>query len=205
MYPEEAYIPLSALQHYLFCPRQCGLIHLHQVWSENSLTAEGRILHEKADSNKAEKRRSLKTAYSLKISSRRLGLSGQADVVEFVRAEHTVTPIEYKRGRPKSHEADRVQLCAQGLCLEEMLGLKIEKGALYYGQTRRRQEVIFDEELRRLTEKTALATHTLFDSGCLPPAKHFAGCEACSLSSLCMPRLKLDKGRNFIESLRCEP
>ncbi len=203
MYSEEEYIPLSALQHYIFCPRQCGLIHLHQVWSENFLTAEGRILHEKADSKKVEKRRSLKTVYSLKISSRRLGLSGQADVVEFI--ENTAMPIEYKRGRPKSHEADRVQLCAQALCLEEMLGLQIEKGALYYGQTRRRREVIFDEELRRLTGKTALATHTLFDSGRLPPARHFAGCEACSLASICMPRLSLDKGRKFIESLRCEP
>lgn len=203
MYPEEAWLPLSALQHYLFCPRQCGLIHLHQVWSENSLTAEGRIMHEKADSNKAEKRRSLKTVYSLKIASRRLGLSGQADVVEFF--EGTATPVEYKRGRPKAHSADRVQLCAQGLCLEEMLGVSIEKGALYYGQTRRRQEVIFDDALRRLTEDTAKAVHALFDSDSLPPAKYFAGCDGCSLLHICMPKLPLGKGRKFIESLRAEP
>ncbi len=205
VYSEESFVPLSALQHYVFCPRQCGLIHLHQMWSENALTAEGRILHEKADSNKAEKRRHRKTVYSLKIASSRLGLAGQADVVEFFAEENTAMPIEYKRGRPKSHEADRVQLCAQALCLEEMLGIRIEKGALYYGQVRRRQEVVFDEGLRRLTIDTARAVHALFDSGRLPPAKFFAGCESCSLASLCLPRLSLDKGRRFIESLRCEP
>lgn len=204
MYSEDQYIPLSALQHYIFCPRQCGLIHLHQMWSENTLTAEGRILHDKADSNKAEKRRDIKTVYSLKIASSRLGLSGQADVVEFLLAENKASPIEYKRGRPKSHKADRVQLCAQALCLEEMLEIKIERGALYYGQTRRRQEVVFDEELRSLTENTARAVHSLMESGRLPPPKYFAGCESCSLKPGCLPHLDTDKGINFIEALRGE-
>lgn len=202
MYTEEQYIPLSSLQHYVFCPRQCGLIHLQQVWAENARTAEGRIMHEKADSGAAEKRRDRKTVFSLPIASARLGLAGQADAVEFLLSEKKAYPVEYKRGRPKSHEADHVQLCAQAICLEEMLGIAIEEGAMYYGETRRRQPVIFSEELRALTERTAAAVHGMLDSGQLPAAKYSARCEACSLLEPCMPRLAPGKGHRFVESLR---
>lgn len=161
-------------------------------------------MHEKVDSGQAEKRRNVKTVCSLKIASARLGLAGQADVVEFYLAENKAMPIEYKRGRPKKNDADRVQLCAQALCLEEMLGIQVEKGALYYGRVRRRQEVVLDDDLRNLTVATARAVHTMMESGRLPRPEFFAGCESCSLMSACLPRLDAGKGRNFIEALRGE-
>ncbi len=122
MYPESDYIMLSALQHYLYCPRQCALIHLEQVWVENRFTAEGRVLHERADSKEAIKQGRVRTVRTLPIASARLGLSGQADVVEF-HEDGSVFPVEYKRGRPKANRCDEVQLCAQALCLEEMLSV----------------------------------------------------------------------------------
>ena len=143
MYDEADYIMLSALQHYLYCPRQCALIHLEQVWAENRFTAEGRVLHERADSEEKARQGRVRTVRTLPIASARLGLSGQADVVEF-HADGSVYPVEYKRGRPKANRCDEVQLCAQALCLEEMLRLRIESGALFYGEKRRRKAVAFD-------------------------------------------------------------
>jgi len=185
-------IPLSALQHMLFCPRQCALIHLEQQWEENRYTAEGRILHERADHLGHERRRGIHTAMALPLASEVLGLTGVADVVEFdeTRQPHVVRPIEYKRGRPKAHRADEVQLCAQALCLEEMLSLRIEEGALYYGKTRRRKTVTFDEELRTLTLRIIAETRALFDSNRTPSATYEPKrCDHCSLINACQPQV----------------
>jgi CRISPR-associated exonuclease Cas4 len=152
---EDALIPLSALQHYLFCPRQCALIHVEQLWVENGATADGRILHETVDSGRPERRPGVRILRGLALRSLALGVSGKADVVELTGKQAIPVPIEYKRGRPKAHRADEVQLCAQAICLEEAFGTKIPAGALFYGATRRRTDVAFDAELRALTAQIA--------------------------------------------------
>lgn len=187
MYDESDYIMLSALQHYLYCPRQCALIHLEQIWAENRFTAEGRVLHERPDSGRAQKQGSIRSVRTLPIRSERLGLSGQADVVEF-HDDDTVFPIEYKRGQPKKDRCDEVQLCAQALCLEEMLHIQIMEGALYYGQNRRRHPVKFDFELRRLTQMTVAHVHELLSSGVTPKAIYAKKCDQCSLLAGCLPK-----------------
>lgn len=187
MYNEADYILLSALQHYLYCPRQCALIHLEHIWAENRFTAEGRVLHERADSKKSEWQGSVRIVRTLPIRSGRLGLSGQADVVEF-HDDGTVFPVEYKRGRPKTNRCDEVQLCAQALCLEEMLDVRIEEGALFYGQQRRRRTVAFDEELRKLTETVIARVHQMLECGTTPQAEYAKKCEQCSLAAACLPK-----------------
>lgn len=184
-------VPISALQHYLYCDRQCALIHIERIWQENRHTAEGRILHERADRYGHEQRRGVHTAMALPLAHECLGLVGYADIVEFEGEEtnRRVRPIEYKRGRPKQHRADEVQLCAQALCLEDMLGVQIEEGALFYGQTRRRENVMFDGTLRTLTEATARAVHDLLSSGQTPRAIYESRkCDRCSLIEHCQPQ-----------------
>jgi len=184
-------IPISALQHYLYCPRQYALIHVERLWAENRHTAEGRVLHDRADTPGAEQRRGVRTVMAMPLAALSLGIAGVADVVEF-RAEGSVSvpcPVEYKRGRPKAHRADEVQLCAQGLCLEEMLACTVPEGALFYGQTRRRHVVAFDEPLRALTLQIIKAVRSVFDSRMTPSASYDARrCDACSLIDLCRPR-----------------
>jgi len=187
MYDEADYIMLSALQHFMFCPRQCALIHIEQQWAENRYTAEGKVLHERADSNKSEWQGEVRIVRSLPLCSQQLGLSGQADVVEF-HGDGRVYPVEYKRGKPKAARCDEVQLCAQALCLEEMLNLSIESGALFYGQRRRRTAVLFDAELRRLTAQVIEQTHRLVQGQKTPSASYAKKCDACSLLSLCLPK-----------------
>ena len=187
MISESDYIMLSALQHYQFCPRQCALIHIEQQWAENRYTAEGKVLHERADSNKSERSGSVRIVRTLPICSQQYGLSGQADVVEF-NDDGRVYPVEYKRGKPKTNRCDEVQLCAQALCLEEMLELQIESGALFYGQKRRRKEVLLDVELRDLTQEIISKTHQLIQRGITPVAEYGKKCDACSLFSLCLPK-----------------
>jgi CRISPR-associated exonuclease Cas4 len=187
MYPESDFIMLSALQHYLYCPRQCALIHVEQVWIENRFTAEGRVLHERADSGEKVRQSGIRSVRTLPICSHRLGISGQADVVEF-HADGTVLPVEYKRGKPKGNRCDEVQLCAQAICLEEMLAVRIESGALFYGQKRRRHQVKFDSELRQLTEKTIAQVHDLLSGGVTPKAVYSKKCDQCSLISACLPK-----------------
>jgi len=207
-FSEEDLLPLSALQHWTYCPRQCALIHLEQVWVENPFTVEGRHLHEKVDSAPGEWREGTWTARGVPLRSFRLGLVGKADAVEFrplspdqVGSERQVGvalpghpgpfrpyPVEYKRGRPKtSHRGDEVQLCAQALCLEEMLAVPVPEGALYYGKTRRRKVVVIDAELRRLTEEAALRVRELLAGGSTPPAELAPKCEHCSLLDICRP------------------
>ena len=184
-------IPISALQHYLYCDRQCALIHIERIWQENRHTAEGRVLHERADRYGHEQRRGVHTAMALPLACERLNLTGYADVVEFEQTDkgRIVRPIEYKRGRPKAHRADEVQLCAQALCLEEMLSVEIDEGSLFYGQTKRRKQITFDDALRRLTEDIALATRALLESGNTPRAVYDPRkCDRCSLIDDCQPR-----------------
>lgn len=188
---EEALIPLSALQHHLFCPRQCALIHVEQLWAEDAATAEGRILHEKADSGRPETRPGMRIARGLALRSVALGVSGKADVVEFHgtrRGERgTPFPVEYKRGKPKAHRADEVQLCAQAICLEEAFGVPVPEGALFYGETRRRQNVTFDDALRGLTAQTAAAARTVIAAQITPAPVLMPACRRCSLETLCQP------------------
>ncbi len=201
---EEAdFIPLSALQHYLYCPRQCALIHLDRVWEENVFTAEGRLLHEKAHAMGTENRKDIKMATSLMLKSKTLGITGVADVVEFHRTgrEWQPYPVEYKRGRPKASDADRIQLCAQALCLEEMLGVTIPEGALYYGKIRRRETVPFTVTLRQATRDTVAAVYTLFSQVTRPPPVNDNRCKACSLKETCLPDLRNDASSRYLETL----
>ena len=180
-------IPLSGLQHWLFCPRQYALIHIERIWLENRFTAEGRVLHERADSGKSETRPGIKTLRTVEIRSAKYGLSGIADVVELQGG--IPYPVEYKRGKPKKHRADEVQLCAQALCLEEMFGCVIPEGALFYGKTRRRSVIPIDRALRELTLKTANDVRNCRDQGHLPAPKYSAAlCDHCSLLEPCRPK-----------------
>lgn len=184
---EDALVPVSALQHYLFCPRQCALIHVERIWTEDGATAEGRILHERVDGGKADRRGGVRTVRGLMLRSLALGVTGKADAVEF--HGKTPFPIEYKRGRPKAHRADEVQLCAQALCLEEMFGHPVPEGALFYGQTKKRQPIAFDEELRALTARIAAETRTMIVEARTPPPHAMPACRHCSLAEQCQPQL----------------
>lgn len=191
MFADDALLPISALQHLLFCERQCALIHIERVWVENRLTAEGRIMHRKAHEGPDEARGGVRIARGLPLRCARLGLVGVADVVEFHppndAGKRRPFPVEYKRGKPKSHDADRVQLCAQALCLEEMFEVSIPEGALFYGQTRHRRDVPFDDPLRQLTEQTAARLHALIAAGLTPHALREPKCDNCSLLPVCLP------------------
>ena len=184
---EDALIPLSALQHHLFCPRQNALIHVEQLWAEDIATAEGRMLHERVDAGKPEARPGLRVARGLAVRSLLLGVAGKCDAVEFSGKPPRAYPVEYKRGKPKAHRADEVQLCAQAICLEEMFGAAVPEGALFYGVTRRRMAVAFDPELRALTARVAREARETIASGQTPPPVHMPGCKRCSLAELCQP------------------
>lgn len=197
-FSEDDLLPLSALQHLLFCERQCALIHIEQAWVENRYTAEGRILHDRVDTGGSESRGDVRLAFSVPLRSLRLGLVGKADVVEFHREQSPAGqtsssagwrpfPVEYKRGRPKKAAWDKVQVCAQALCLEEMLAVDVPQGALFYGKTRRRLNVIFDAALRSKTEETAQHLHELVRSGRTPPPVYRSACDHCSFVESCLP------------------
>lgn len=202
MYTEDELLPISALQHLAFCERQWGLIHLEGAWEENLLTTEGRILHDRSHESETEVRGDIRIARGLRLRSLRLGLVGMADVVEFHRVSNgqegiTIDGVaglwkpfivEYKRGRPKIGHEDEIQVCAQALCLEEMLSVSIPSGALFYGQPRRRSDVIFDHALRNETESLAEHLHHLNSAGITPPASHTKICKSCSLVDLCLPK-----------------
>ena len=195
-------IPLSALQHYVFCPRQCALIHNEQAWAENFLTAQGRALHEHVDSGEPETRKGIRFERSVHVSAERLGISGILDMVEHDLATGSLKPVEYKRGRPKPGRADEIQLCAQALCLEEMSGQRISEGALWYGQTRHRAPVVFSDGLRAETLNTIAAVRRLLDSGTTPPPAYGKHCQACSLLDLCQPKLLAkDRSRRYAAAL----
>jgi CRISPR-associated exonuclease Cas4 len=198
-YTEENLIMLSALQHYSFCPRQCALIHLEQVWAENRLTAEGRLLHERVHEQEGETRAGVRIERGLPLRSLLLGLVGVADVVEFHKTPDNAWrpfPVEYKRGKPKPDRCDEVQLCAQALCLEEMMGVAVPEGALFYGRNRRRHDVVFSLELRRAVEETAAGVRKLLETGSTPPAVFDKKCKQCSLLEICLPG-SLGRKRNI--------
>ena len=195
MYTEDELIPLSALQHLIFCERQCALIHVEQLWVENLYTAEGRIMHERTDAGIRESRGNVRIEYGMPLRSLRLGLTGKADVVEFHLSVEKTTkgkwqpfPVEYKRGRPKKDNCDKVQLCAQAMCLEEMLNIKVSEGALFYGKTRRRQDVMFERALRQQTEEAAKRLHELIKNGKTPKPVYTKKCDNCSFVGLCLPK-----------------
>jgi len=209
MYSEDDLLLLSGLQHLLFCKRQWALIHLEGAWAENRLTVEGKHLHERVHEIETETRNGVRVARGLRLRSLRLGLIGQADVVEF----HLVGgqceqpfPVEYKRGRPKPTRCDEVQLCAQALCIEEMLIVSIPAGAIYYGQPRRRHDVTLDEDLRRETEALAARIHDLFRAGETPAARYEPKCDNCSLFDLCLPKsaAKRRDARRYVEGIWTE-
>jgi CRISPR-associated exonuclease Cas4 len=191
MHSEDDLIQLSALQHYAFCPRQCALIHIEQVWSESGLTAEGRIMHERVHEQDRESRGNVRIEYGLPLRSLKLGLVGKADVVEFRRIGKETWqpfPVEYKRGKPKLDHCDMIQLCAQALCLEEMLSVSVPSGAIFYGRTRRRLDVLLDDALRQETEEAAKQAHQLITSGMTPPPSYEKRCKSCSLIGECLPK-----------------
>lgn len=191
LFEEESLLPISALQHLLFCERQWGLIHLEQIWLDNHLTMEGNYLHQKVDIPSAERRNSIKIVRSLKIRSLQYGIAGIADVVEFHPQQGGVQipyPIEYKRGKPKETDIDIVQLCAQVLCLEEMLGIPIQNGAFYYDEIKRRKEINISAEIRNATIELIERMHKLYKEQKTPPAKFSKACFQCSLIHHCMPQ-----------------
>ncbi len=190
-------LPLSALQHWLFCPRQSALIHVERLWDENRLTAEGRVLHERVDAGHPDSRDGARVLRSVQVASEEHGLHGVADVVEFT--DGIAYPVEYKRGRPKAHRADEVQLCAQALCLEEMTCVAVPEGALFYGRSRRRKKVAMDSDLRQLTLTVVKEARAAIMSGTLPPPVYDARrCEACSMSDLCRPEAPRDTGPDWM-------
>ena len=186
MYHESDYLLLSGLQHLRFCPRQCALIHIEQQWTENFFTASGRVLHEKVHSGITESRKVVRTERSLKIASSTLGLTGQTDAVEFY-TDGRIIPVEYKNGKQKTDTCDEVQLCAQAMCLEEMLETTINEGALFYFKTRKRIIVPITATLREETMLLAKQFHALVANGITPEAVYTNKCKSCSLTECCFP------------------
>lgn len=179
-------IPLSALQHHTYCPRQCGLIHIESVWEENLFTMRGRRLHSQVDAPGYRVEDGQTQERALPLWSQRLGLVGKADLVVF-RSDGTPFPVEYKSGRQKERLADRIQVCAQGLCLEEMTGRTVPAGAIFYHASRRRVQVEFSPLLRQQVEATVDAVRKMLASQRLPPPAADARCHDCSLLDACIP------------------
>lgn len=179
-------LPLSALQHYAYCPRQAALIHLDQVWDDNPFTRRGSLLHERVDEGGSEATRGVRTERALPLFSRRLGLVGKADAVEY-HDDGRIVPVEYKSGRRQRRRADEIQLCAQALCLEEMLHHPVPSGAIFYFASRRRREVELTADLRDATEAAVAALGSLLREGRLPAPARDGRCDNCSLLRLCLP------------------
>ena len=205
VYKEDDFLQISGLQHFHFCRRQWALIHLEQLWAENLRTVEGELLHERAhDASLREKRGELMIVRDMRVFSANLGVSGACDVVEFKKSEAGIPlsglegryqpyPIEYKRGSPRTDQANHLQLCAQAMCLEEMLCCDIPEGALYYGEIRRRENVLFTEELRQAVKSALEEMHQLYERGYTPKVRPSKSCNACSLKELCLPKLMKKK------------
>ena len=204
-YKEEDFLQISGLQHFQFCRRQWALIYLEQQWAENLRTVEGEILHQRAhDASQRERRGDLLITRDMRVFSAVLGISGCCDVVEFHKSETGISlpglkekyqpyPVEYKRGSPRTDNANHLQLCAQAMCLEEMLCCEIPEGALYYGEIRHREKVLFTEELRQEVKSAAEEMHQLYQRGYTPKVRPSKSCNACSLKELCLPKLMKKK------------
>ena len=197
-------LAISALQHFAYCPRQFALIHVEQAWEENYFTAQGRRLHERVDNGQAEQRRGIRYERSVLLLSQHYQLSGKMDLLEIHEGNPArYVPVEYKRGKPKVAEWDRIQLCAQALCIEEMRDTRVEQGAIWYWEVRRREPVVVDEALRAATIATIEATHALREAGITPPpTKDKKRCRACSLVELCRPDdFRNDHSAQYVEEI----
>jgi CRISPR-associated exonuclease Cas4 len=216
-YSEEDYLELSGLQHFLFCRRQWALIHIEKQWRDNLLTTEGVMMHDRVhDEKQIELRGKILVTRGIRVSSGSLGVSGQCDVVEFHRDKCGISlfgregkwkayPIEYKRGTSKQNQCDKAQLCAEAMCLEEMLCTRIDSGVLFYGENRRRQEVVFDETLRKLVINTLGEMHELYRRGYTPRVRQQKGCKSCSLRDLCLPELMTTQSvESYLRGKLCE-
>lgn len=204
MYTEDDFIMISALQHYVYCPRQCGLIHVDDVWQENLFTTRGNILHEKVDTDTYESRGAVKTVRGLRIHSYNYGIVGRCDVVEFreEKSGKIIFPVEFKSGEPKEDISDKAQLCAQVFCLEEMLGVKIQKAAFFYGKIRRRNVIDIDSELRTQTENIIASVRDIVAKKNVPAAEYTSKCRNCSIQTICQPKaLNKKKLNSYIAGL----
>ncbi len=209
-YAEEDYIQLSGIQHFVFCRRQWGLINVDRAWEENLLTAEGRLMHDRAhDPFLKEKRKNVIISRAMPVMSKRMGVSGECDVVEFIQADdgislngregkYKVCPVEYKRGSHKFEDSDRLQLAAQAMCLEEMLLCHIDEGALFYGETKRRERVDITDELRNRVEKLFREMHDDLRLGHIAAPRSDSHCGACSLKDICMPKLAQTPASEYV-------
>ncbi len=200
-------ILISALQHYAYCPRQFALIHVEQVWADNYFTAHGNILHERVDSCEPEQRGNMRYERGVAVKSKQLGLTGKLDLLEIEgKPPIRYFPVEYKRGKPKQEDWDKIQLCAQALCLEEMRDVTIDEGALWYWQVRKREPVQIDAALREVTLQAIDGAHKILDSGDTPPpTNQKKRCKACSLKDLCEPNVfRHDHSSTYIENLFAE-
>lgn len=195
---------ISALQHMAYCPRQFALIHVEQAWSENHFTAEGQLLHQRVDAGEPEQRGSLRTERSVRVESRQYAIRGIIDLLEISQSDiPSYCPVEYKRGKPKTEHWDRIQLCAQALCLEEMHNAVIEQGAIWYWQVRRREQVQFDHSLREVTLSTISAARQILQGGQTPsPIDDPTRCRACSLTDICLPEaFRRDHTASYIREM----
>ena len=212
-YSEDEYLMISGIQHFEFCPRQWALIHIEQQWAENILTVEGNIMHEKAhDRDLTETRGDLIISRGMPVFSKSLGVTGECDVVEFHRDEKGVplygregsyiaVPVEYKKGKPKEGDEDRLQLVCQAMCLEEMLCCTIDSGYLYYGEPKKRTKVIVDDALRSKVKTDIKQMHQYFRRKHTPDVRSSKKCSSCSVKDICMPKRKKYKSvENYIES-----
>lgn len=210
-YQEDEYLMISGIQHFCFCRRQWALIHIEQQWAENVHTVVGELMHKKAhDPYLTEKRKDVLVTRAMPVSSRYLGISGECDVVEFHRQDdgvklyghrglYSIYPIEYKKGKPKKSEEDILQLVAQTMCLEEMFSIEISEGALFYGETRRREPVEITGDLRKQVKDMVKEMHQYYDRKYTPQVKYNKRCNSCSLKDICMPKIgKADSVRKYL-------
>ncbi len=198
------FLPISAIQHYAYCPRQFALIHVEQAWEENRFTAEGKILHERVDSGEKEKRGKCKYERSVSAISYTYEIQGKLDLLEIESGNPPkYFPVEYKRGKSKTQDWDRVQLCAQALCIEEMKDTKIEEGGLWYWETRQRERVLMTKTLRQSTIKMIELAKELLEQGRTPPPiQEKRKCRACSLKNICRPDVFLeDHSGEYVKAL----
>ena len=213
VYNEDDFLMLSGLQHFAFCRRQWALIHIEQQWADNFRTVDGSLMHKNAhDKNAFESRGDRLITRGMAVFSATLGISGECDVLEFIRSEQGISiaskegawipyPIEYKRGAFNSETGDLLQLCGQAMCLEEMLCCSILEGALYYGETKRRTKVEFTSELRETVRVSLTEMHELYRRGYTPKVKQKKSCRACSLAALCIPKLsKTGTARDYLRA-----
>lgn len=197
-------LPISTIRHYAVCPRQFALIHIEQAWEENRFTAEGRVLHERVDSGSAEQRRGTRYERGVLLQSQQYRLTGKMDLLEIEQGDPPkYFPVEYKRGKPKVEDWDRIQVCAQAMCIEEMRQVHIAEGAIWYWEVRKREPVVIDSSLRRATIETIEAAHALLASGKTPPPiQDNRRCRACSLVELCEPEtFRKDHSAHYVREL----